>query len=357
MRRGENIYKRRDGRWEGRYIASRDENGKACYRSVYAPTYVEVRDKLRKCSQELKNGNTSLFENIGENWLSGVKLRCKLSTYNKYFSTYNNHLLPEFSGLRISELNSKCIEGFISGKTDLSDKTRSDILSMLKQIMKFAEHSGFYVDNTISDLSVRQSVNEIRVLTVQEQIRLENYLLSCDSMITTGIYITLYTGLRIGELCALKRSDIDLDSGMIHISGTMQRLRIDTTATRTQVMITEPKSKCSIRDIPIPKAILNVCRMYYYNIPEHCFILTGNETYIEPRLLSYHFKKCTKACNLENIRFHTLRQTFATRCIERGVDVKSLSEILGHYDANVTLNRYVHPSMEHKRKNIEKLCR
>ena len=357
MRRGENIYKRRDGRWEGRYIVSRDENGKACYRSVYAPTYVEVRDKLRKCSQEPPNGNTSLFENIGENWLSGVKLRCKLSTYNKYFSTYQNKLLPKFKGLRISELNSKRIEGFISGKAELSDKTRSDILSMLKQIVKFAEHSGFYVDNTISDLSVRRSVNKIRVLTVQEQIRLENYLLSCDSLITTGIYITLYTGLRIGELCALKRSDIDLDSGMIHISGTMQRLRIDTMISRTQVMITEPKSKCSIRDIPIPKAILSVCRMYYYNMPEHCFILTGDETYIEPRLLSYHFKKCIKACDLENIHYHTLRHTFATRCIERGVDVKSLSEILGHYDVNVTLNRYVHPSMELKRKNIEKLCR
>ncbi|MBQ1519454.1 MAG: site-specific integrase [Ruminococcus sp.] len=307
MRRGENIYKRRDGRWEGRYIASRDENGKARYRSVYAVSYVEVRDKLRECSQELKIGTSTLFEKIGESWLSGVKLRCKLSTYNKYFSTYRNHLLPEFRGLPISELSNKRIEDFISRKSELSDKTRADILSTLKQVVKFAEHVGFNIDNTLFDMSVRRSANEIRVLTVKEQKCLESFLLSCDSLLAVGIYLTLYTGLRIGELCALKRSDINFDTGIIHISGTMQRLRVDNHKSHTQVLITEPKSKCSIRDIPIPRVILNICQEYYCNIPDDSYILTGNADYIEPRLLSYHFSKFTKACDLENIHFHTLR--------------------------------------------------
>ena len=213
-----------------------------------------------------------------------------------------------------------------------------------------------HIDSIISDLSVRCSKKDIRVLTIQEQKALERCLLNSDAPIAAGIYLTLYTGLRIGELCALKRKDIDFASGIIHVTGTMQRLRIEDSSSKTRIMITEPKSKCSIRDIPVPKPVLLLCKKYYYALSNDCFLLTANRTFIEPRLLSYHFKKYTDACNLDDVHFHTLRHTMATRCIEHNVDVKTLSEILGHYDVNVTLNRYVHPSMDLKRKNIEKLC-
>ena len=356
MRRGENIYKRRDGRWEGRYIASRDESGKACYHSVYAPSYAEVRDKLRKFSQEFK-GDRALFENVAEKWLSGVKLSCKLSTYNKYESTYRNHLLPEFRGKRISGISPQQIENLIAEKEELSDKTKAEILGNLKQILKSAERCGLYEDHAVFDLNIRRSRKEIRVLSAQEQKRLESFLLSCNTPLSTSIYLVLYTGLRIGELCALKRENIDLKTGIIHVSGTMQRLRKDDGLSRTQVIITEPKSKCSVRDIPLPKNVLNICRRFYNDLSGNSFLLTGDESYMEPRLMSYHFKKFAATCGLDDVHFHTLRHTFATRCIERGVDAKSLSEILGHYDVNVTLNRYVHPSIELKRINIEKLCR
>ena len=356
MRRGENIYKRKDGRWEGRYIASRDAKGKACYRSIYAKTYAEVKEKLRSVSKADTPVSKSLFESIGNNWLISVKLRCKLSTYNKYSSTYHNHLLPEFEGEYICDINSRYIEEMLSAKNAVSDKTKADILSMMKQIVKYAEHCGFHIDHTVYNLIIRRTPTTTRVLSPEEQKRLEEYLLTNADLISIGTYLTLYSGLRIGELCALKRDNFDFATGVIHVDATMQRLGVENDKAKTKVIITDPKSKCSVRDIPVPERIMLICRHYYYNMPGDSYILTGNRNYIEPRLLRYHFQQYAKACNLEDVHFHTLRHSYSTRCIECGVDPKSLSEILGHHDVNITLNRYVHPSLELKKQNIEKLC-
>lgn len=357
MRRGENIYKRSDGRWEGRYIASYDDKGKACYKSIYADSYGFVKERMKELSKEYRKKTKSIFENLTEKWLGSVKLRCKQSTYNKYMSTYTNHLLPEFEGDYIERIDQQRVEGFISKKIELSDKSKTDLLGILKQILKYAENDNIYVDRTIFDLTVRHSNPPIRVLTAWEFRRLEKYLLKKNDLLAAGTYLALYTGLRIGELCALRRDSIDFRTGVLHVDTTMQRMKVEESDTKTKVCITEPKSKCSVRDIPIPRKVLNICRSYFYDLDKESFILSGNEKCVEPRLMRYHFKQYAVACKLESVHFHTLRHTFATRCIERGVDIKSLSEILGHYDVNVTLNRYVHPSLSLKRRNIEKLCR
>ena len=356
MRRGENIYKRKDGRWEGRYIVSRDKNGKACYRSIYAKTYTEVREKLKNVSKDCIPSMRALFEVIGNNWLNSVKLRCKLSTYNKYSSTYRNQLLPDFKGNYINDINSLHIEEMLSEKELLSDKTKADILSIMKLIVKYAERCGFNIDRTIYDLSVRQAQVSTRVLSEKEQEILENYLLKENNLISVGTYLVLYSGLRIGELCALKRGNIDFTTNILHIDATMQRTAVENDKAKTKVLITSPKSKCSIRDIPIPESIMKIFKKYYSNMSGDNYILTGNKNYIEPRLLRYHFNQYVNACKLKDVHFHTLRHTFSTRCIECGVDPKSLSEILGHHDVKITLNRYVHPSLKLKKQSIEKLC-
>ena len=156
----------------------------------------------------------------------------------------------------------------------------------------------------------------------------------------------------------MKWSDIDINNQIVHVHQTMQRIQTnvaDVLEPKTKVVILLPKSDCSVRDIPIPSEILELLIL---NREEgQKFLLTGmEEKYIEPRTLENRFKKIITNCGIQTIKFHGLRHTFATRCIELGFDIKSLSEILGHSSVNITLNRYVHPSMDLKQKNMNKLC-
>lgn len=170
-----------------------------------------------------------------------------------------------------------------------------------------------------------------------------------------GIMLSLFTGLRLGEVCALKWSNIDLENSILYITTTMQRVQnLSIEGPKTKVYVSEPKSACSIREIPIPDMLLRLLANFSNN--GSCYFLTGSsEKFIEPRNLQYHFKTVLKKALIFDMNFHALRHTFATRCIEVGVDIKTLSEILGHANVNITLNRYVHPSLEEKRLNMEKL--
>ena len=170
-----------------------------------------------------------------------------------------------------------------------------------------------------------------------------------------GIYLCLFTGIRVGELCALTWDDISLENNMIHIHRTMQRIQTPDSERKTAILIAKPKSQCSIRDIPIAGALRE--KLVQQAVKEG-YVLTGNKTnYIEPRTMQNRFKAIVERCGIQDVHFHTLRHTFATRCIEVGFDVKSLSEILGHANVSITLNRYVHPSMELKQKNMDKLSK
>ena len=172
-----------------------------------------------------------------------------------------------------------------------------------------------------------------------------------------GTLFALYTGIRIGELCALQWEDVSLQSATLKVQKTLQRIQ-DTTkgaSSKTKIVITEPKSKCSIRDIPIPKFLVEIAR--HFSDSPKAYILTGDKLkYTEPRTVQNHFKKYIDSCGIERANFHALRHTFATRCIELGFEIKSLSEILGHANVNITLNRYVHSSFDLKSANMNKLA-
>lgn len=191
---------------------------------------------------------------------------------------------------------------------------------------------------------------------MQEQKKLTDYLLTDTDPYKLGTYLTLCTGVRIGELCALRRCDISFEDNTIHIDTTMQRVQTDDDTKKTEVIITEPKSRCSVRDIPVSGKLLELMQKYYSELPNTAFLLSGSsERFVEPCMMRYHFAKQIKACDISDVKFHTLRHSFATRCVESGMDIRTLSEILGHENVNITLNRYVHSSMEHKRESIEKL--
>lgn len=369
-RKGENIYKRKDGRWEARYIKMRTQQGRVVYGYVYARSYAEVKKKQHCAMTEAwKKVNCgclypagSSFDAISREWLDALRPHVKESTYIKYRNLMDSYLLPYFGKLPLENMTADQIsafcnrlitEGGVSGK-GLSPKTVADTLSVLRNILSYARGKGISLSCTGKEVSIRQKSPGLRVLSGSEQKMLCRYLNDHPSPKNFGVLLCLFTGLRIGEICALKWEDISVDDKVIHVHQTMQRIQTTTDGlAKTRIIITAPKSERSIRTIPLPGKI--VCAIAGASPVRRGFVLTGNNSYVEPRAMEYHFKRVLKAAQIENVNFHVLRHTFATRCIEVGFDVKCLSEILGHANVNITLNRYVHPTMQLKQDNMQKL--
>lgn len=367
-RKGENIYKRKDGRWEGRYIKTRTSAGKAVYGYVYARTYCEVKSRLKNIDMtkltaamqpvhELK----STFQEISLEWLEKQREQVKASTYNKYKNLVCTYVLPRLGTISVEQITDGQIEQFScqllssGGKkgSGLSSKTVSDTLSVVRRILAYANKVGYHPIATASKITVKRQTKEMRVLSSQEQEVLCDYLTKHLNDRNMGILLCLFTGLRVGELCALTWSDISFSDKTIHVHHTMQRIQTDNTAgSRTKIIVSMPKSSCSIRTIPLTDEIALILSLHR----KSGYLLTGSETsFVEPRTMQNHFKRVVQACGIEPANFHALRHSFATRCVEVGFDVKSLSEILGHASVNITMNRYVHPSMELKRQNMQRL--
>lgn len=372
-RRGENIYKRKDGRWEGRYIKGHI-NKKIKYGYVYAKTYKEVKEKLSLVSATATNEENIIvfdtksqlnidFETVSLAWIESLKPQLKESSIIKYINVLKTYLFPYFMDRAIETITREEILNFsndllISGGQNgngLSPKTVNSILSVLKGIFLYAtQHEKLSVAD-IWKISFKQPQKPMRILSLAEQEKLSRFLYENLTLSNLGILVCLYTGVRIGEICALKWEDISFDEQYLYVHKTMQRLQNkENNEQKTSVIISEPKSDCSIRKIPLPDKIFQL--IVSARCQENTYFLTGSaNAFVEPRTLQNRFKAVIKICNINNANFHALRHTFATRCIELGFDPKSLSEILGHSSVNITLNRYVHPSMELKQKNMNKL--
>lgn len=370
-RKGENIYKRKDGRWEGRYIKSRTQTGKATYGYVYAKTYRDVKTKLAdKISLKSETAaaipveaETDLFESVAKEWFDSIKTQVKESTSNKYWNLLNSYILPNFGKKNLLEITydyvyEQCNQLLKTGGkkgTGLSAKTVSDILSLIRNILRFAIQKGMMVACDAQSIHVKRQTKEMRVLSRSEQEKLCQYLYSDLDSCNMGILLCLFTGLRVGEICALRWEDISFSEKTIHVHQTLQRIQARTGgSSKTRIVVTTPKSACSIRTIPIPDDLIEL--LVSYQSSSTGYFLTNNaQKHLEPRTMQNHFKKALQRSEVEPANYHSLRHTFATRCIELGFDVKSLSEILGHASVNITMNRYVHPSMELKKENMQRL--
>lgn len=369
-RKGENIYKRKDGRWEGRYVKSRTFTGKIVYGYVYAKTYREVKGKLRdksiscvspQCSLALKDPN--LFSSVALDWFENVKSQTKESTTNKYHNMLSSYILPAYGEKTLDSITYDFIESHCNfllssgGKkeTGLSTKTVTDVLSVIRNILKFAAKKGMYVPCDGSTIQIKQYVTPMRVLSKTEQEQLCKYLLEEPESYNIGILVCLFTGLRVGEMCALRWEDVSFSDQTIYVHQTLQRIQNKSgNETKTKIVITTPKSSCSIRTIPITDELSSILAAYKKD--NTGFVLTNSDTkFVEPRTMQNKFKTVLRLNGIEKANFHALRHTFATRCVEVGFDVKSLSEILGHATVNITMNRYVHPTLELKKENMKKL--
>lgn len=369
-RKGENIYKRKDGRWEGRYIKSKNSEGKTTYGYVYAKTYRDAKTKLHSavasCSQQSKLSlpvDNDCFSLLASGWFDSIRPHIKDSTANKYRNLLNSYILPIYGTKALdqvtfdfieSQCNNLLLHGGKNG-TGLSPKTVADTLSVIRNILKFAIRKGKVVPCDGSVVQIKQAQKQMRVFSKTEQECLYEYLSSEINPCNIGILICLFTGLRVGEICALRWEDISFTEQTVFVHQTMQRIQDKSNlGKKTKIVLTTPKSACSIRTIPIPEPLVTI--LTDYKTSPNGYLLTNSESsFIEPRTMQNKFKTVLKDCEIESANFHALRHTFATRCIELGFDVKSLSEILGHATVNITMNRYVHPTLDMKKENMKKL--
>ena len=364
-KKGENIFKRKDGRWEARYIKGREISGKIIYGFCYGKTYREAKEKVTRCKAAAlvsaplaASGIKRRFSFFCEEWLRLEKGKVKESTYAKYNTILTKHIMPKLGGCFPSGINAPIAEQFMRELLEkgLCAKTVRDILTVLRMILKYAaaQCGEAFLPPEIN--YPKEQKKEARVLDIDEQKRFISYLQTDMDECKFGILLALLTGLRIGELCALKWENISLKNKTIRVKATMQRLHDYECLGegKTKIVIDSPKSGASIRSIPLTEIALRLCEKYDPHCPD-AFLLTGSNRFMEPRILQKRLAKYTAECGLDGVHFHTIRHTFATRCAEAGFEIKSLSEILGHSDISITLNRYVHSSMELKRKNMDRL--
>ena len=352
-RRSTNIYKRKDGRWEARYVTCIGIDGKKKYASVYARTYSEVKEKQHKCIQanqiSTKKGISSTLEEFMWEWLGTTVNSVKKTTYQKYESMIRNHIAHGLGAVPLKLVSSQMLDQFayekINGSAKLSPKTVNDILAIINSAMSYAEQE--YGMSKPKIRRAKEPRKEMRVLSVEEQHILVDFLLDEMDLFKLGVLISLFTGIRLGELCALQWEDIKSDRLIVNKS--FQRIKVGNT---TQLIQTSPKTSSSVRIIPLPASICAYLEPFRSTGP---VLKTRNGSQVEPRLMQLKFGKYIKQCELEKTNFHALRHTFATRCIEAGFDIKTLSEILGHADVKTTLNRYVHSSYELKRASMDRL--
>ena len=343
-RRGENIYKRKDGRYEGRYIKYYDISGKAVYGYVYSRSYSEVKELLAKYKTEkpARQGKSTLLSE----WLK-IRLKSqgtlKPTTKKIYQSHIDNYINPNLGKISLKKLNGDILQGFIND-LNLSASTVKTIFSILKSALSAAEDNGLILNIWDKVKVPKKEKSIVQVLTVNEQKWLESVLtLPFD----IGIWICLYAGLRIGEVCALKWADINFETSTLTVNGTQAR-------TENGVEIITPKSKSSKREIPVPVILINKLK----EIPQTCeYVLSKNNKPVDIRTYRRHFKKLLQKADLPDIKYHALRHTFSTRALEVGMDYKTLSEILGHSSVGITLDLYAHSLNEHKRNEMNKLDR
>lgn len=361
---GNNIYLRKDGRWEGRRrIGTR--NGKTIFAYIYANSYEEAVYKLSKITAQQRkldlaeNGN--LFRCIANEWMELQKPQLKPASVSSYTNILNTYLLPRFGGRDISDIGRLEFTSFVCELLEwggplqkgLSTSTVSIILTVAKNILLYASREKGLSVADIRGIPVRQDKNESPVLSKEDQAMLLSWLYSHLTPCNLGILLCLHTGIRLGELCALKWKDVSKENQSITVYQTMQRIqRLE--EKRTEVIVQPPKSASSVRIIPVTEKMAVL--LSNNRREDDAYLLTGESgRFLEPRTLQRRFKKVLKESGLEDINFHALRHTFATRGIEVGFDPKTLSSVLGHATVSMTLNRYVHPTMEQKQRNMNLL--
>lgn len=244
----------------------------------------------------------------------------------------------------------KLNSGRLSNKKELSLKTVKDIMTVTKSCLNSAMKNGIIKRKTFNYKFPKNiSSKKIKIFSHTEHLKLFQYINSNLDEKSLGILISLLCGLRIGEVCSLKWCDIDFKNEILSVNRTVQRIYIKKTiSSESKIIISSPKTASSFRNIPLSKHLIKTMKKLRKN--NNFYIISGNRNFIEPRIYRKYYYSILSSLNISKLSFHSLRHTFATQAIELGTDYKTVAEILGHSSINTTLNLYVHPKMEHKKK-------
>lgn len=301
--------------------------------------------------------NNKTFEEIVVLWQADKKQYVKRATYYAYSLLIDNHLIPTFA--KASDITECLVQDFVFTKLELglSQKSVKDILIVLKMILRYGVKHGYLTHHEIDvKFPTERERQEVEILSRNHQKHIMDYIRGHFTFMNLGIYICLCAGLRIGEVCALTWDDIDIEAGVINVSKTIQRIYVTENGEKhTEVIIDTPKSKNSIREIPIAKDLLKMIRPFKKIVNRHFYVLTNSARPTEPRTYRNYYKRLMKQLDIPTLKFHSLRHSFATRCIESKCDYKTVSVLLGHSNISTTLNLYVHPNMEQKKRCVEQM--
>lgn len=357
-RHGENIYKRKDGRYEGRYVIGKTLRGKTRFGYIYGRQYNEVKSALILKKAELaryenaSNGccNANIVQWISQ-WMEAEILgSVKPSSYQTYMNLLNKHLFPLIGNLKLAAVTPSVVHHFVETleTSGLSYSMIRNIYRLLAASMRYAFEEGLISKNPCRRIKIqREETAEQRVLTRTEQKLISQSAEAAD----LPALLSLYTGMRLGEICALKCSDIDCEKKTITVRRTVQRIAKGTmnTGEKTMLMIGSPKSLRSQRVIPIPDFLMSQLQKRIEQTTNSAYLFGTTAKAAEPRTIQRRFKRFAERLGFENVHFHTLRHSFATRLLELGVDVKTVSVLLGHSSARTTLDCYAHSLFDQQR--------
>lgn len=366
-RHGENIYKRKDGRYEGRYVIGKTVGGKTNFGYIYGHQYAEVKKALLLKKAEWAKKSSSVTGNAldtMEEWLSHwmeneLLGSVKASSYQTYVNIVKKHLLPMLGEMKIVSITPGIVHNFVTTLEDsgLAYNTIKGVYRLLAAAMRVAFEEGLIQKNPCRRIRIqRAEQEEQRILTQKEQELLKK---SSTNMNDLPMLLSLYTGMRLGEVCALKWDDIDWENQTIIIKRTVQRIaqvKNNIAGGKTMLMIGTPKSLRSVRIIPVPNFVLARLHELMKKKANDLYIFGFSNQPAEPRTVQRHFKALAKKLGIKNVHFHTLRHSFSTRLVELGVDIKTISTLLGHSSTQTTLDFYAHSLPQQQRAAISLLA-
>lgn len=354
-RRGENIYKRKDGRWEGRYVKGRKADGKLQYGYIYRKSYKEVQTSLMvlKSQQQVIQTQYGTYTGTCRHWFQTwlqqeIKEHVKLSTFASYQHKLQTYILPTIQDIPLNQLTSEALQALIDQwKEQLSVNTIRVLYRILDKGLRTAVISGNLLANPCNGVILpKKQPSTICALSLAEQRRLEQ----AAQIDIQGLpaLLALYTGLRMGELAALQWQHIDFEAQLIRVSHTYQRLPLANDQGKTQLVYSPAKTTTSVRTVPFSSKVKRWL-LSWQKTQSSVYVFSKKGKPMEPRLLTYHFHKLVNKADLGTIHFHQLRHTFATRCMEAKGDVAAISAMLGHASAKTTLDVYTDALLDQRR--------